>query len=129
MIKLKSTQYMFNVRLSTHPHDTNLNNIQIKSGTSQFPPHKFLTSFSWGPLCGVVFLSPHGVIRLALIPQPKKKRLPHLRYTPKGLIKLQLGFLIVTYKPKIHLVSTQYETQYTPAQHILTQDKGEQPKI
>ena len=33
---------------------------------------------------------------------------------PKGLVELQLEFLIITYKSKIHLVNTQYETQHVP---------------
>ena len=33
---------------------------------------------------------------------------------PKGLVELQLELLIITYKSKIYLVNTQYETQHVP---------------
>ena len=42
----------------------------------------------------------YGIFRLALIPfvMTRGKCLPHLYYSPKRLIKLQLRFLIITYK-------------------------------
>ena len=62
----QAAQYKPDVGLSKHAHLT-------KFGTLQSPPLKSLTS-SLGPICP----SPHGITRLALIPQLSRPE-PKLR--------------------------------------------------